>query len=267
MLLASVALGAASAGPAIAAEVGASTSPLGARVEIGVDGSFREQGTPGSNGPGGPGGGCIRRWVRETTIAPGVADYLGLLFGPPPSPEHLPYSVYCGDAYVGAVWILPSTFTVVPSGPTVAEIAAAVARELPYPAVTIGANPGGRGLTGLSSWFWIDGYDGGTIVDEVTGFGITVDVEARARAATWDFGDDTGSTDAPIGGGPTSPSVTHLFASRSGPAGFTVSTAFSFSVRYRVDGGDWIELAPVERYASRSYVVIESRSQLVPSEP
>jgi hypothetical protein len=149
----------------------------------------------------------------------------------------------------------------------VTEIAAAIARDLPYPAVTIGANPGGRGLTGLTSWFWIDGYDGGTIVDAVTGFGTTVDVEARAQAATWNFGDDTGSTEAPIGGGPTSPSVTHLYDSRSGPPGFTVSALFSFSVRYRVDGGNWIELAPVERYASRIYEVVESLAQLVPSEP
>jgi hypothetical protein len=251
-----------------AAEVGASTSPAGARVVIGVDGAYIEQGIPGTGGgSGGPGGGCVRRWVPETSIVPGVADYLSLLFGPPPSPEHVPYSVYCGDAYVGAAWILPTEFTVVASGPTVAEIAAAIARDLPYPAVTIGANPGGRGLTGLTSWFWIEGYDGATIVDAVTGFGTTVEVEARAPAAMWDFGDDTGPTAGSIGSGPTSPSVTHLFESRSGAGGFTVTTAFSFSVRYRVDGGDWIELPAVERTAARAYEVVESRGQLVPSEP
>ena len=94
VLLATVVLTVPAAGPAVAAEVGASTSPVGARVEIGVDGSYREQPAPGPSGSRGPGGGCIRRWVRETSIAPGVADYLGLLFGPPPSPDHVPYSVY-----------------------------------------------------------------------------------------------------------------------------------------------------------------------------
>ncbi|MGZ8751365.1 MAG: hypothetical protein ACXW1S_00130 [Acidimicrobiia bacterium] len=268
VLVMAVALTVPSARPAAAADVGASTSPAGARVEIGVDGAYQEQGSPGSGGGSGvPGGGCVRRWVPETAIVPGVADYLSLLFGPPPSPAHLPYSVYCGDAYLGAAWILPTEFTVVPSGPTVAEIAAAVARDLPYPVVSIGANPGGRGLTGLASWFWIDGYDGDPIVDAVTGFGTAVEVEARASAATWDFGDDSGSIEAPIGGGPTSPSATHVYDSRSGPGGFTVTASFSFSVRYRVNGGAWIELPPVARDAARAYEVVESRGQLVPSEP
>ena len=264
-LVAAVVLSISSAGSAPAADVGASTSPAGARVEIGIDGAYVEQAAPGGGGSGIPGGGCVRRWVPEMSIVPGVADYLGLLFGPPPSPEHVPYSVYCGSSYVGAAWILPTEFTVVPSGPTVAEIAATMARDLPYPAVTIGANPGGRGLTGLESWFWIEGYDGGTIVDAVTGFDTLVEVEARAESATWDFGDDTGSTGAPIGTGPTTPSATHRYETRSDPIGYTVTTAFSFSVRYRVDGGDWIELPPVERAASRAYEVVESRGQLVPS--
>lgn len=263
-----VALAVGAGGPAEAAEVGASTSPAGARVEIGIGGAYVEQGTPGTGGgSGGGGGGCVRRWVPETGIAPGIADYLSLLFGPPPSPEHVPYSVYCGDAYVGAAWILATEFTVVPSGPTVAEIAAALARDLPYPDVSIGANPGGRGLTGLATWFWLDGYDGAPIVDAVTGFGTAVEVEARGSVATWDFGDDTGPIEAPIGGGPSAPSVTHVYGTRSGPGGFSVTTAFSFSVRYRVDGGDWIALPPVERVAERTYEVVDSRAQLVPSEP
>jgi hypothetical protein len=256
-----------SAGPAGAAQVGASTSPAGARVEIGVGGAYVEQATPGGGGGPGGSGGCVRRWVPETGIVPGIADYLSLLFGPPPSPDHVPYSVSCGDAYLGAAWILPTEFTVVPSGPTVAEIAAAIARDLPYPVVSIGANPGGRGLTGLAAWFWLDGYDGYPIVDAVSGFGTAVEVEARAGTATWDFGDGTGPAPASIGGGPTSPSVTHSYESRSGPDGFTVTAAFSFAVRYRVDGGDWLDLPPVERVAARSYEVVESRAQLVPDVP
>jgi hypothetical protein len=153
----------------------------------------------------------------------------------------------------------------VPSGPTVAEIAAALARDLPYPAVTIGANPAGRGLTGLTAWFWLDGYDGGPIVDAVTGFGTAVEVEARAGTATWDFGDGTPLTTTAVGGGPTAPAITHDYESRSGPEGFEVTAAFSFTVRYRVDGGDWIPLPAVERTAARAYEVVESRAQLVPS--
>ena len=61
--------------------------------------------------------------------------------------------------------------------------------------------------------------------------------------------------------------MTHLYESRSDPGGYTVTAAFSFSVRYRVDGGAWIELPPVERGASRLYDVVESRGQLVPDAP
>jgi hypothetical protein len=254
--------------PADGAAVGASTSPAGARVEIGIGGAYVEQGTPGNGGgTGGGGGGCVRRWVPETGIEPGIADYLSLLFGPPPSPAHVPYSVYCGNAFLGAAWILPTEFTVVPSGPTAAEIAAGIARDLPYPLVTIGANPAGRGLTGLETWFWLDGYDGTPIVDAVSGFGTAVEVEARADTAVWDFGDDTGPVAAPIRAAVGSPSATHRYESRSDDAGFEVRAAFSFSVRYRVDGGDWIDLPPVERAAVRAYEVVDSRAQLVPSDP
>jgi hypothetical protein len=269
VLVSAVALLVASAVPAGAADVGASTSPAGARVQIGIDGAYWEQGDPGGGGLGSGGtvGLCTRRWVPEAGIVPGVADYLSLLFGPPPSPAHRPFSVYCGNAFLGSVWILPTEFTVVAAAPTAAEIAAAIARDLPYPDATIGANPGLRGLTGLESWFWIDGYDGEPILDTVNGLGAAVEVEARAGDATWDFGDGSGSVVAPVRGGSTAPSATHAYESRSGADGFTVSAAFSFSVRYRVDGGDWIDLPPVERDASRAYEVIESRGQLVPSEP
>lgn len=250
------------------ADVGASTSPAGARVQIGIDGALWEQGAPAGGAHGGGGtGGCTRRWVPETGLVPGVADYLSLLFGPPPSPEHRPFSVYCGDAFLGAVWILPTEFTVVPAGPTAAEIAAGIARDLPYPEVTVGANPGGRALTGLATWFWVDGYGGEPIVDAVNGFGTAVEVEARAGEATWDFGDRTEPVEATVGGNRRSPSTTHVYERRSGREPFTVTAAFSFSVRYRVNGGDWIDLPPVERDATRAYEVVESRGQLVASDP
>ena len=269
LIAAGLVVATASAAPTGAADVGASTSPAGARVQIGVDGAYREVGGPGSGGPiggTGAGSGCTRRWVPETSIVPGVGDYLSLLFGPAPSPEHRPFSVYCGNEFLGAVWILPTEFTVVAAGPTAAEIAAAIAKDLPYPVATIGANPGGRGLTGLAAWFWVDGYDGEPIVDVVAGFGTAVEVEARAGSATWDFGDDTDAVESRVGGSRRSPSVTHVYETRSGRVPFTVTATFSFSVRYRVDGGEWIDLPAVERDAERAYDVVESRGQLVPSE-
>ncbi|MGZ8766665.1 MAG: hypothetical protein ACXW2C_13335, partial [Acidimicrobiia bacterium] len=63
------------------------------------------------------------------------------------------------------------------------------------------------------------------------------------------------------------PAATHRYERRSEPEGFTVAVGFSFSVRYRVNGGPWIELPSVARDAARAYEVVESRGQLVPSEP
>ncbi len=251
-------------------EVDASTSPAGARVQISVDGSYHEVGEPGgsgSTGGSGSGGGCTRRWEPTKAFDGESAYFLNFLLGPPPSPEHVPYGVFCGNEFLGAVWLLPSDFTVVAATPTAAEIAAEIAKDLPYPVVTIGANPGGRGLTGLASAFWVDGYGGEPIVDAVDGLGTTVEVEARASSATWDFGDDSNTVESVVGGSRSSPSVSHVYETRSVGRPYTVTATFAFSVRYRVDGGDWVDLPPVERDAQRTYDVVESRGQLVPSEP
>jgi hypothetical protein len=241
---------------------GASTSPAGAHVRIGFDGAYREVGSPGSSGAGGAAGGCRRRRVPEAGLTPDVATYLSVLFGPPPTPEHRPYSVYCGDAFLGPVWVLPATFAAA-AGPTAAELAAELARDLPYPQVTIGVSPDGRGLTGLESWFWVDGYDGAVLRDAVSGLGATVEVEAVAGRATWDFGDGSPVAAGPVGGDPGAPAARHVYERRSDGAGFGLSATFAFSVRYRVDGGEWIALPAVARAAEREYVVIDARSQLV----
>jgi hypothetical protein len=250
--------------PAAAAgetSAGASTSPAGAHVRIGFDGAYWEAGSPAGGGPSSAAG-CRRRWVPETGLTPGIASYLGLLFGPPPSPEHRPFSVYCDDAFLGPAWVLPTELAA-GAAPTAADVAAALARDLPYPTVTIGVNPGARGLAGLESWFWLDGYDGAVLADAVSGLGATVEVEAVASEATWDFGDGGPPVVAAVGGTAGAPSARHVYERRSDASGFDVSAEFSFAVRYRVDGGEWVPLPPIARAAARVYEVVDSRAQLV----
>jgi hypothetical protein len=262
-------VGAAATGRATATagetSAGASTSPAGAHVRIGFDGAYWEAGAPGPNGGGGGsgGGGCVRRWVPERGLTPDVASYLSLLFGPAPSPEHQPFSVYCDDDFVGPAWVLPTEFAAAAAAPTAAEIAAELARDLPYPDVSIGVNPGVRGLTGLESWFWLEGYDGAVLTDAVSGLGATVEVEAVASEATWDFGDGTEAIRSPVGGSVDGPAARHGYERRSDARGFAVSAEFAFAVRYRVNGGAWIALPGVARAATVDYVVVDSRAQLV----
>lgn len=254
------------AGVARGTDAGASTSPVGAHVRIGFDGAYWEQGR-GDSGTGGSGSGrgCTRRWVplRYDHVAnPQIIYWDMLAFGPQPSPEHRPFKVWCDNSFVARSWILPTDFAAT-AGPSAAEIAAEIARDLPYPNITIGVNPTERGLAGLETWLWTEGYDGAPISDSVTGLGATVEVVARAVDARWDFGDGGDESVGTITGGPGAPSARHVYEWRSEPDGFTLVATFEFAVRYRVDGGEWAALAPVIRSASRTYVVADSRSQLV----
>lgn len=245
-----------------------STDPAGAHVVIDQRGVYWELGSDRGPGHGGGSGGgghaCQRSWVSADSLPfplPG-----SLPFGPPPSPQHRAFFVFCDGQYVGAVWLEPQQFAVVGSAPTAREIVERAARDLPYPPVTIEVNPSRRGLTGLTSWFWLDGYDGGVVRDTVRAFGVTVEVEATPGPVTWGFGDDS----APLaddsgraGLTPDSP-VTHTYESRSHDSPFTVRATMVLAVRARVDGGPWLAVDPVERDATREYEVVESRAQLVP---
>ena len=132
---------------------------------------------------------------------------------PSPGPEYQPYHVWCGGAYVTSVWIAPRQFGVDPQA-----LAEDAARDLPYPAATVGASPDGRGLTGLETWFWVDGYTATPIADTVTELGMTVDVEAVPTTVSWDFGDDSLVAGHGLGSPPPARSeVTHTFERRARP--------------------------------------------------
>ena len=48
-----------------------------------------------------------------------------------------------------------------------------------------------KAVTGIPSYFWVDGYDGAPINETVTGFGVTVAVSITLGTVEWDFGDGT----------------------------------------------------------------------------
>ncbi len=234
--------------------IDAGTDPDGATVHV-VDGSV----SGGSVRNGGAPGGCSERYVptdqpvfkNHLQLPPWVLRWLA----PAPSLFHQAFDVYCGATYLTTVWAIPSA--------AAAAIGAQTARDLlarvEFPPVTIAVSPA-LGLTGLDSWFWIDGTDGAPITLSRTDFGISVDLEVRLAGVAWDFGDGT-HVDAGLGKAyPARSDVAHTFESKGGR---TVTAAFRFAARYRVDGADWVDLGPVPRSVSRTYDVVEVRSLLV----
>jgi hypothetical protein len=234
--------------------IDAGTDPDGATVHV-IEGSVT--GASGGGGTG-SGGGCVFRYVATTALVykfPQARFDAPRDLPPAPSPFHQAFDLYCGDTYIATVWAIPQA--------AAAAIGAAFARELlarvEFPPVTIAARPA-RGLTGLESWFWIDGTDGSPITLSESQFGISVELEVRLVGVDWDFGDGP-AVHAGLGAAyPKRSSVTHTFETKGAR---TVSAAFRFVARYRVDGGDFIDLGPVPRTVARAYDVVEVRSLLV----
>ena len=239
----------------------ASTDPTGAHVELGrADHVWREKPRSGASVTAG----CRRRWIPsgafQLRTSP-IGDYLEVaMTDPSPGPEYRTYQVWCDDRYLNTVWIRAQQFGVNP-----VDIAERLVRDLPYPVARLATNPRTRGLTGLESWFWLDGYTAAPIIDSVTEFGMTVDVEATPASTSWDFGDGTSAKGVGLGSAPPARStVVHTFERRARPA-FHLRALLALSVRWRLNGGPWQDLDPVVRTATRSYPVVESRAALVPT--
>jgi hypothetical protein len=177
--------------------------------------------------------------------------------------NEFPFMVWCDGEAVGVVWL---TVGGAGSPPTAAlspeQIAMRLRERIPIPNVRIEVNPE-RGLVGVESWFWIEGYDGEPIVESTDAFGRSVEVEARVERYEWSFGDGkvikTANPGRPY---PERSDVRHVYqrSSLGYSMGYTVEAGFFFSVRYRVGGGGWIDLPGIERVAQTRYPVRESQA-------
>jgi hypothetical protein len=178
-------------------------------------------------------------------------------------PNEFPFMVWCDGEAVGLVWL-----TVGGGGPppvaalSPEQVAMRLRETIPMPNVTIEANPE-RGLVGVESWFWIEGYNGESIVESTDAFGRRVEVEARVEHYEWSFGDGKAiRSESPGRPYPQRSDVRHVYerSSLGYPKGYTVEAGFFFSVRYRVGGGGWIDLPGIERMAQTQYPVRESQA-------
>jgi hypothetical protein len=159
---------------------------------------------------------------------------------------------YCYDPQ-GATAPLP----VAP--PTLAQVLG----RTPIPEPVIGRNPSGRGLTGLASWFWVDGAPE-TVAVDLTLQGWKVSGSLEAGEWRWTVGDAEHTSAGP--GSEAAPAVEHTFE-RTGTVEVAVDVAWSGS--YTVSGYGTSFTVPglaTTTSSSLDYEVIEVRSVVDASE-
>lgn len=201
---------------------------------------------------------------------------------------HAFYALSCGNV-VGIVWrqltpTTPSSGAASPGSPGRAAIDTFyhLSQVVNAPPLAIGINPAVDGITGLESYFWLNGY-GGTPIDVVTQTaGASIELKATLRAFTWDFGDGTSAFTTTSVGTPYPQGVSdirHTYDVRSDRSAsatdgkyvvrVTASLDASFRVfmpgvtpQHRVDHIRQPRLRPITSSAQLPYKVDEVRSVL-----
>jgi hypothetical protein len=164
------------------------------------------------------------------------------------------YALYCDAEYRGLAWLGARDFVASPSDPVVEQLV----RRIELLPAQVRVRPDTRGVTGIPSLFWVDGYDGAPIRETLTAFGITVTVEAALRDVVWDFGDGTPPVHAGLGEAwPRRSSVRHNYADRSPVGGYPVTVRVTLDPTYSVDGGASVSLTPIVLTFTRPYEVRE----------
>lgn len=204
-------------------------------------------GVPGSPGSGSSASDCD--WT--VTPYPFTGTDPPAIYGEPPTPEHELYLVFCDGEFVSAEWLGPGRAVREVAGNLVARFM----QDLPIGIDTIGARPEGKGVTGITSYFWVEGYSGAPITDSLSGAGVTVAVQVTLGSVTWDFGDGTPPTTGSLGEAwPARSSVHHTYRDRGDRA---VTVTITMPAQFSVNGGAAQALPPVVRTATIPYRVDE----------
>lgn len=142
-----------------------------------------------------------------------------------------------------------------PAPPTREELIDAT--PIPEPAIL--ANPSGRGLTGLESWFWA--ADDGPVTASVTLRGWTVSGTLTADHWTWTTGDG-GHYDMSTSGSADDPAVRHMWETKDT---WSVTLEVSWTGTYTVSGFGTtlvIDELVAEDSTTVEYPVVEVRAVL-----
>lgn len=229
----------------------ATTTPSGVRVTIIKSGdAYEVRAVTGAEGA--PQEGC--RWTLVYTPTLDSAPY-GTSPGPMPSPDARLAILLCNGLQYSVIWVLPSD--VIDLDAAARAEAERYIQDVLVPAVSIGTNPAAKGLVGLRSWFWIEGFGGTVSAPPISAFGMTIDVRMSTGSVTWDFGDGTVEPGDLGRAYPEESTVQHAHQ-RSGT--YTVRADLSLVPEYRVDGGPWITLPDLTASASAAHPVEERQA-------
>ena len=170
--------------------------------------------------------------------------------GPKPDPEARFALLLCNGEIVQPIWVAPSD--IVDLDALARDEAQRYIEDVLEPVVAIGVNPAARGLVGLRSWFWVDGFTGSVTAPPITAFGLTIDVRMSSGSVGWDFGDgDTLAGD--LGRAYPAESTVQHAHQRHGE--FTVIATIDLAPEYRVDGGPWLALPDLQATATTQHAV------------
>jgi hypothetical protein len=205
----------------------------------------------------GGGGGQAREGCAWSLLyVPELNDVpYGSSAGPMPHPDARFGLLLCDGQIVRPVWVAPED--VVDLDAAARAEAQRYVEEVLRPAVSIGANPAAKGLVGLRSWFWVEGFGGQVTAPPITAFGMTIDVRMATGSVTWDFGDGT-VVDGDLGRAYPEESTVQHAHQRSGT--YTVTASLELVPEYRVDGGPWMTLPPLTAVASVDHPVEERQA-------
>jgi hypothetical protein len=207
-----------------------------------------------SGGSAGAQEGCV--W--SLVFAPELEDApYGISPGPKPHPDAQFALLLCNGEIVQPIWVSPDD--IVDADALARENIERYVEDVLVPTVGIGVNPAARGLVGLDSWFWVEGFDGSATAPPITAFGVTIDVRLSAGSVTWDFGDGgvvSGDLGRPY---PAESSVRHVHQ-RDGT--YTITATIELVPEYRIDGGPWSTLPNLEASASVDHDV-EQRQAVI----
>ena len=177
--------------------------------------------------------------------------------GPQPDPEARFAILMCDGSFARYIWVSPED--VMDLDALAEQEARRYVEEVLVPEVGIGVNPSARGLAGLRSWFWIEGFDGTVTAPPISAFGLTIDVRMSTVAVTWDFGDgsvEPGDLGRPY---PEESTVQHAHQ-RDGT--YTITATIDLAPEYRVDGGPWLALPNLPAAATTEHDV-EQRQAVI----
>jgi hypothetical protein len=174
-----------------------------------------------------------------------------------PRPDARFALLLCSGNIVRAIWVAPSD--VVDLDAAARAEAQRYIEDVLTPVISIGVNPAAKGLAGLRSWFWIDGFTGSVTAPPIAAFGLTIDVRMSSGSVTWDFGDGIVE---PGDLGRAYPEESTVQHAHRAAGSFVVTAVIALVPEFRVNGGRWTTLPNLTATATTTHQV-EQRQPVI----